>query len=161
VTDERDEVPERVASVAAALRAAGAIGRPQVLPASTRTAPEAAAALGCPVGAIANSLVFLADGEPLLVMTSGAHRVDTAALAERLGVDRIRRAAPEQVRAATGQPIGAVSPVGHPSPVPTVVDVALQQYERIWAAAGSANGVFPTTFEELVRITGGRAAEVA
>jgi prolyl-tRNA editing enzyme YbaK/EbsC (Cys-tRNA(Pro) deacylase) len=151
----------RVATVAAALQAAGAEGAPQELPGSTRTAAEAAAALGCPVGAIANSLVFLADGEPLLVMTSGAHRVDTAALAARLGVGRIRRAEPEQVRAATGQPIGGVAPVGHPAPVPTVVDTALQQYERIWAAAGTANSVFPTTFDELVRITDGRPVDVA
>jgi prolyl-tRNA editing enzyme YbaK/EbsC (Cys-tRNA(Pro) deacylase) len=151
----------RVATVAAALRAAGAPGEPRELPASTRTAAEAAAALGCPVGAIANSLVFLADGEPLLVMTSGAHRVDTAALAARLGVGRVQRATPEQVRAATGQPIGGVAPVGHPSRVPTVVDTALGGYERIWAAAGTANSVFPTTFDELVRLTAGRAADVA
>jgi len=151
----------RVATVAAALRAAGATGEPQELPASTRTAAEAAAALGCPVGAIANSLVFLADGEPLLVMTSGAHRVDTAALAARLGVGRIQRATPEQVSAATGQPIGGVAPVGHPSRLPTVVDSALAGHERIWAAAGTANSVFPTTFAELVRITGGRAVDVA
>lgn len=151
----------RVATVAAALRAAGATGEPQELPASTRTAAEAAAALGCPVGAIANSLVFLADGEPLIVMTSGAHRVDTVALAARLGVARIERAAPEQVRAATGQPIGGVAPLGHPSRVPTVVDTALAGYEGIWAAAGTANSVFPTTFDELVRITGGRALDVA
>jgi prolyl-tRNA editing enzyme YbaK/EbsC (Cys-tRNA(Pro) deacylase) len=152
---------QRVATVAAALRAAGATGTPQVLPASTRTAVEAAAALGCPVGAIANSLVFLADGEPLLVLTSGAHRVDTAALAARIGVHRIERAAPEQVRAATGQPIGGVSPVGHPAPVSTVVDTALAQYATVWAAAGTANSVFPTTFAELVTITGGRALDVA
>ena len=151
----------RVATVAAALLAAGAACEPQELPASTRTAVEAAAALGCPVGAIANSLVVLADGEPLLVMTSGAHRIDTAALAARLGVGRIRRAAPEQVLAATGQPIGGVAPVGHPSRVPTVVDTALAAYERIWAAAGTANSVFPTTFDELVRITAGRPLDVA
>jgi len=151
----------RVAAVAAALRAAGALGEPRELPASTRTAAEAADALGCEVGAIANSLVFLADGEPLLVMTSGAHRVDTVALAARLGVDRIRRADPDRVREATGQPIGGVSPVGHPSPLPTVVDVTLAGYDRIWAAAGTANAVFPTTFGELVRITSGRPLDVA
>lgn len=155
-----DPLPERVAVVAAALRDAGATGVPQVLPVSTRTAAEAATALGCDVGAIANSLVFLADGEPLLVMTSGAHRVDTAALAERIGVGRIRRADPEAVRAATGQVIGGVAPVGHPSPLPTIVDIALRQYDRVWAAAGSADSVFPTAFDELVRITGGRPAEV-
>ncbi|HEY8317675.1 MAG TPA: YbaK/EbsC family protein [Amnibacterium sp.] len=157
---EQSDVPASVARVAAALEAAGANGQPQVLPASTRTAVDAAAALGCEVGAIANSLVFLADDAPLLVMTSGAHRVDTAALAERIGVGRIRRADPDAVRAATGQAIGGIAPVGHPSPLPTVVDTALAQHERIWAAAGSANSVFPTTFDELVRITNGRPTEV-
>ncbi|MGN6742477.1 MAG: YbaK/EbsC family protein [Amnibacterium sp.] len=156
-----EPLPDRVAVVAAALREAGARGEPRVLPASTRTAAEAAAALGCEVGAIANSLVFLADDEPLLVMTSGAHRVDTAALAERIGVQRIRRADPESVRLATGQVIGGVAPVGHPTPLRTVVDTALARHERIWAAAGSSNSVFPTTFAELVRITGGRPEEVA
>jgi len=155
-----DELPDRVATVAAALRAAGAAGTPRVLPDSTRTALEAAAALGCEVGAIANSLVFTADGEPLLVLTSGAHRVDTAALAGRLGVGRVRRADPDTVLAATGQVIGGVAPVGHPSPLPTVVDVALQAYDRVWAAAGSGNSVFPTSFDELVRITGGRPLAV-
>jgi prolyl-tRNA editing enzyme YbaK/EbsC (Cys-tRNA(Pro) deacylase) len=156
----REASADRVSVVAAALRDAGVSGEPQVLPASTRTAAEAAAALGCEVGAIANSLVFLADDEPLLVMTSGAHRVDTVALAARLGVGRIRRADPDAVRAATGQVIGGVAPVGHPSPLPTVVDTALQAHERIWAAAGSANAVFPTSYDELLRITGGRPAEV-
>jgi prolyl-tRNA editing enzyme YbaK/EbsC (Cys-tRNA(Pro) deacylase) len=160
MTEERAEPPSSVAAVAAALHAAGATGRPHVLPASTRTAVEAAAVLGCEVGAIANSLLFLADDAPLLVMTSGAHRVDTAALAARLGVGRIRRADPDRVRAATGQVIGGVSPVGHPAPVPTVVDVGLAGYDRIWAAAGSANSVFPTTYDELVRITDGRPLRV-
>ena len=81
MNEQRSDVPASVARVTAALEAAGASGRPRVLPASTRTAVDAAAALGCDVGAIANSLVFLADDRPLLVMTSGAHRVDTAALA--------------------------------------------------------------------------------
>ena len=161
MSEQRPDVPASVARVTAALRSAGASGQPQVLPASTRTAVDAAAALGCDVGAIANSLVFLADDEPVLVMTSGAHRVDTASLAERMGVGRIRRADPDAVRAATGQVIGGVAPVGHPSPLPTVVDTALAQYERIWAAAGSANSVFPTTYDELVRITDGRALDVA
>lgn len=161
MTDQQTDLPASVARVAAALQAAGATGRPQVLPASTRTAAEAAEALGCAVGAIANSLLFLADDEPLLVMTSGGHRVDTAALAARLAVERIRRADPDRVRAATGQVIGGVSPVGHPSPLATVVDTALAGYERIWAAAGSPNSVFPTTFDELVRITNGRPADVA
>ena len=143
-----------------ALETAGAVGQARTLPQSTRTAAEAAAALGCAVGAIANSLIFVADDRPLLVLTSGAHRVDVEALAARLGRGRIRRAKPDEVRAATGQVIGGVSPVGHPVPVETVVDEALQQYPQLWAAAGTPNSVFPTSFDELVRITGGVVAKV-
>lgn len=127
---------------------------------SARTAAEAAAALGCPVGAIANSLVFTLDGEPVLVMTSGAHRVDTVFLGERLG-GRLKRADPDVVREATGQVIGGVAPVGHPAPLPTWVDAALADFPRIWAAAGHAHTVFPTTFDELVRITRGTVSVVA
>lgn len=128
---------------------------------STRTAADAAAALGCEVGAIANSLVFLADGEPLLVMTSGAHKVDVVALAQRLGVGKISRATPEQVRAATGQVIGGVAPIGHPAPLTTVVDEALRDYPQLWAAAGTPHTVFALTFDDLVVLTGGRVERVA
>lgn len=141
--------------MAEALEAFGARGRVRELPASTRTAAEAARALGCEVGAIANSLVFMADDSPLLVMTSGRHRVDVALLAERLGKGRIRRAAPEEVRAATGQVIGGVAPVGHPAPVETVVDTALEEYPRLWAAGGTPNTVFPTDYAELLKMTDG------
>jgi prolyl-tRNA editing enzyme YbaK/EbsC (Cys-tRNA(Pro) deacylase) len=134
------------------------------IPDGARTAAEAAAALGVEVGAIANSLVFVArtgdTTEPLLVMTSGGHRVDTAALAARLGVDAIERATPEIVRSATGQAIGGVAPVGHPAPLRTVVDPVLDTYDEIWAAAGHSHAVFPLTFEQLVRITGGTVVEV-
>ncbi|MBB4688544.1 YbaK/EbsC family protein [Amycolatopsis jiangsuensis] len=143
-----------------ALDTAGVAGRARQLPRSTRTAAEAAEALGCPVGAIANSLVFIADGVPLLVLTSGAHRVDVGALAGRLGRTEIRRATPEEVRAATGQVIGGVAPVGHPAPLDTVVDEHLREYDPLWAAAGTPNAVFPTTFDELARITGGRICSV-
>jgi prolyl-tRNA editing enzyme YbaK/EbsC (Cys-tRNA(Pro) deacylase) len=123
------------------------------------TAQAAAAALGIEVGAIANSLVFTLDGAPLLVLTSGAHRVDTAWLGERLG-GTIGRASREVVKDATGQVIGGVAPVGHPSPLRTLVDVALADHAVVWAAAGHAHTVFPTTFEELVRITGGEPLPV-
>jgi prolyl-tRNA editing enzyme YbaK/EbsC (Cys-tRNA(Pro) deacylase) len=157
---ESTELPERSRRVAEALGAFGARGRVRELPASTRTAQEAADALGCEVGAIANSLVFMADERPLLVMTSGRHRVDTALLAERLGKNAIRRASPEEVRAATGQVIGGVAPVGHPAPVETVVDASLAEYERLWAAAGTPHTVFPTDFAELVGMTGGTPVAV-
>lgn len=143
-----------------ALRAAGIPGEIVVLPDAAATAALAAAALGVEIGAIANSLVFWSDGEPLLVMTSGAHRVDTAALAERLGRASIVRATPEQVRAATGQAIGGVAPTGHPAPLPTVVDEALAAFDEIWAAGGTPHTVFPMTYDELVRLTGGTVAKV-
>src|SRR6478672_6972536 len=99
--------------------AAGGGGRVVILPDSVHTAALAAEALGCEVGAIANSLLFDADGTPVLILTSGAHRVDTAATAARIGVAALRRATPEFVREHTGQAIGGVSPLGHPSPVAT------------------------------------------
>ena len=150
-----------VSHVVSALRSAGATGEVRVLEDSARTAAEAAAALGCDVGAIANSLVFTADGEPLLVLTSGAHRVDTTAVAALLGVQSVKRADPDTVRSATGQVIGGVAPVGHPAPLTTLVDTALAAYDVVWAAAGHAHAVFPTTYDELLRITGGRPAAVA
>ena len=147
--------------VAAALERAGIAGAIVVLPAAAHTAVLAAEALGVEVGAIANSLVFWSDGEPLLVMSSGAHRVDTAALAARLGRGGIRRATPEQVLAATGQPIGGVAPTGHPAPLRTIVDEDLAAHPRVWAAGGTPQTVFPLTFDELVRLTGGTIAPVA
>jgi len=156
-----DALPTRSRLVAAALVEAGIAGRIVVLPDAASTATLAAAALGVEVGAIANSLVFWSDDEPLLVMTSGAHRVDTAALAGRLGRGGIRRATPEQVLAATGQPIGGVAPAGHPRPLTTVVDEDLAAFPEIWAAGGTPHTVFPLTFDELVRLTRGAVTRVA
>ena len=149
-----------VSNVVAALRAQGATGEVRVLDQSARTAAEAAAALGVEVGAIASSLVFTADGEPLLVLTSGAHRVDTDRVAALLGVTAVRRADADTVRGATGQVIGGVAPVGHPAPLQTLVDSALASHEVVWAAAGHSHAVFPTTYDELLRLTGGRPAQV-
>ncbi|RFS85385.1 YbaK/EbsC family protein [Actinomadura spongiicola] len=146
--------------VAKALLERGATGSVVELPDSARTAQAAADQLGCEVGAIANSLVFDADGAPLLVLTSGAHRVDTTKVAALVGAAKVRRASPEFVRDATGQPIGGVAPLGHPAPVRTLVDVWLDKYDEVWAAAGHPHTVFPTSYEELLRITGGTPAEV-
>lgn len=146
--------------VSAALDAAGATGEVRTLPDAASTAALAAAQLGVPVGAIANSLIFNADGDPLLVLTSGAHRVDTDRVATTIGAGSIRRATPEFVRDATGQTIGGVAPVGHPRPIRTLVDVTLENHEVVWAAAGTAHTVFSTSYAELVRITGGTPAEV-
>lgn len=123
------------------------------------TAAAAAAVLGTDVGAIANSLIFTLDGAPVLVLTSGAHRVDTTWLGERLG-GRLQRADPDTVRSATGQAIGGVAPIGHPQPLPTWVDVDLLRYPVVWAAAGHAHTVFPITFADLVRVTGGSPTPV-
>jgi prolyl-tRNA editing enzyme YbaK/EbsC (Cys-tRNA(Pro) deacylase) len=135
-------------------------GEVRVLPESAPTAAAAAAQLGCEVGAIANSLVFAADGVPLLVMTSGAHRVDTARVAALVGAAVVARADAKSVRAWTGQVIGGVAPVGHPAPIRTLVDVWLAKYDVVWAAGGHPHAVFPTSYDELLRITGGTSAEV-
>ncbi|MFI7442157.1 YbaK/EbsC family protein [Nonomuraea indica] len=153
-------LPSNAVIVQSALRELGAGGEIVVLPEKAPTAATAAAQLGCEVGAIANSLVFDADGTPLLVLTSGAHRVDVDLVARTAGVGTVRRATPEFVRQATGQPIGGVAPVGHPSPVRTLVDNWLGKHEIVWAAGGHPHTVFPTTFEELVRITGGAPVDV-
>ncbi|APF33009.1 MULTISPECIES: YbaK/EbsC family protein [Microbacterium] len=154
------DLPSRSRIVHESLRAAGIPGDIVVLPDAASTAALAAAALGVEVGAIANSLVFWSDGEPLLVMTSGAHRVDTAALAERTGRSAITRASVEQVRAATGQAIGGVAPTGHPAPLTTLIDEDLAQYDEVWAAGGTPHTVFPLTFDDLVRLTGGTVVAV-
>ena len=150
--------------VTAALTAGGAdparVARMTVLPDAVTTAAAAAAALGVEVGQIANSLVFDADGVPLLVLTSGAHRVDTGKVAALVGAGRVRRASPEFVRDATGQAIGGVAPVGHPAPLRTLVDRALEQYDEVWAAGGIPHAVFPSTCAELVMVTGGELADV-
>ena len=148
------------ANVARALAGLGVTGEVRELDDRAATAAAAAELLGIEVGAVANSLVFDADGEPLLVMTSGAHRADVLALAGLVGASRVRRADADFVRAATGQPIGGVAPVGHPRPLRTIVDVDLSRYEVVWAAGGHPHYVFPTTYDELLRITAGEAAEV-
>lgn len=154
-----------VARVRAQLLAGGAdpdhVAGLRVLPDAVATAAAAAEALGVDVGAIANSLVFDADGEPLLVLTSGAHRVDTGKVAALVGAGAVRRAAPRFVKAATGQVIGGVAPVGHPAPLRTLVDRALADHPQVWAAGGIPHAVFPTTFAELVAVTGGEPADVA
>src|SRR5215470_16948455 len=130
-----------VKAVQDALIAADAPGEVRVLPDAVTTAAAAAAALGVEVGQISNSLIFDADGDPLLVLTSGAHRVDTTRVATLTDASRIRRASAEFVREHTGQPIGGVAPVGHPKPIRALVDVALREYAEIWAAGGIPQAV--------------------
>jgi len=156
---ERSE-QQSVITVRGALARLGAQGEVRELDDSARTAAEAAAALGIEVGQIANSLIFMADGEPVLVLASGGHRVDTLQLAAILEVAAIDKASADQVRKATGFAIGGVAPVGHPHPLRTIVDIALSRYDQVWAAAGHPHYVFPTSYDELLRITAGEAAEI-
>jgi prolyl-tRNA editing enzyme YbaK/EbsC (Cys-tRNA(Pro) deacylase) len=148
-------------AVNAILEAAGLPGRVRMLDEAVSTARAAADYLGCPVGAIANSLIFATDGGgPLLIMTSGAHRVDMIKVGAEFGVE-LRRAAPDFVRAHTGQPIGGVAPVGHPKPIRTLVDRALADFDELWAAGGVPHAIFPLTYRELITITHGTEADVA
>jgi len=145
---------------AGVLKSLDVTGEVRELPEPAPTAAAAAAQLGCEVGAIANSLVFAADGAPLLVMTSRAHRVDTSRVAALVGASAVSRADPQSVREWTGQAIGGVGPVAHPAPIRTLVDTWLSRYDVVWAAAGHPHTVFPTSFTELLRITGGTPADV-
>jgi prolyl-tRNA editing enzyme YbaK/EbsC (Cys-tRNA(Pro) deacylase) len=157
VTEHRN-----VTAVDAVLETAGVDGRVQLLAQAAPTAASAAAQLGVEVGAIANSLVFVTDAdEPVLVMTSGAHRVDTDKAAAAFGVGALNRASADTVYAATGQRIGGVAPVAHPAPLRTLVDADLEQFPQIWAAGGIPHAVFPMTFAELITLTNGTVAEVA
>jgi len=169
-----------VARVRQALEAAGVTPRIVVLDEHARTAAAAAEQLGVEVAQIANSLVFAvpapapatADGEEgleetpddrraVLVMTSGAHRVDVVGVAALLGVERLERADPDLVRRSTGFAIGGVAPVGHTTPLQTLVDVTLARHDEIWVAGGHPRTVFRTTYDQLLLLTGGQAAEVA
>jgi prolyl-tRNA editing enzyme YbaK/EbsC (Cys-tRNA(Pro) deacylase) len=139
------------------LAAARALGlEPDVhrFPEGTKTAEDAARAIGCDVAQIVKSLVLTADGRPLLALTSGAHRADTARLAELAGVREVRRATPEEARAATGFAVGGTPPFGHPHPVQAFCDRTLLAHEVVWAAAGTPDSVFPLTPADLVRLTG-------
>ncbi len=142
-----------------ALAAAGVQVAPHEFAESTRTAAEAAAAVGTTVAQIVKSLVFLADDAPILVLVSGDHRVDTDFLSGVIGAT-ISRAPAERVRAATGYAIGGVPPVGHATPLPTLLDASLLRFEVVWAAAGTPNSVFPIAPQLLVALTGARVVEV-
>ncbi|WP_460825976.1 YbaK/EbsC family protein [Nostocoides australiense] len=154
-----------VTAVRAALAERGLDPEFRVLPDAVKTAQAAADALGITPAEIANSLIFKAidaDGSvsPLLVMASGGHRVDTGFLAGQLGIATLERADPDFVRSATGMAIGGVAPVGHPTPVRTVVDRVLERFDQVWAAGGHAHAVFRTSYADLLAMTGGAAADV-
>ena len=146
-----------VQRVSARLRELGVEGEVHVLSDSARTAQEAADALGILVGQVASSIVFKLDDEsPLLVITSGRHRVDTKLVAEKLGVAKLHRVDADYVKEKSGFSIGGVSPVGWVSPATILIDEALNDYEVVWAAAGHPHSVYPTTFAELVAATGAK-----
>lgn len=149
-----------VERVIAALRAAGVDADVTEFAQSTRTAEEAAAAVGATVGQIVKSLVFLAGETPVLALVSGANRAGTERLAAVAGAT-IRRADADAVRAATGYSIGGVPPIGHATPLRTFLDADLMRYEVVWAAAGTPNAVFPITPAELQHISGAQVAELA
>lgn len=130
-------------------------------PQGTRTAADAAAAVGCDVGQIVKSLVFDADGDAILVLTSGANRVDVDRLAAHLNAARVGKADADQVRSATGFAIGGTPPFGHDTPIVVVCDRDLLAHEQVWAAAGTPTDVFPMQPTELVRITGADVIDVA
>ena len=146
-----------VKRVIAALAEHGLTGEVNVLSDSARTAQEAATALGIEVGQIASSLIFkLPDGSPLLVITSGRHRVDTDLVAKNLGVEKLGRVDADYVKEKSGFSIGGVAPIGWVSPATILIDQALNDYQVVWAAAGHPHAVYPTTFAELLECTGAK-----
>jgi prolyl-tRNA editing enzyme YbaK/EbsC (Cys-tRNA(Pro) deacylase) len=152
-------VENAVARVRNALLAHGHPDTIIAFPDGTRTAADAAAAIGCSVAQIAKSIVFRAGDLAVVVIASGANRVDASKLGAALGV-RAKRAEADFVRQATGFAIGGVSPVGLLGPARVVVDADLLALDPVWAAAGSPRHVFRTSTAELLRMTGGRVADV-
>jgi len=143
-----------VAGVRSALVEAGVGDTVRTFPAGVPTAAAAAQALECDLAAITNSLIFDLDGEPLLILASGAARVDTALVASQLGTGRIRRASPTFVLEHTGQEVGGVAPLGHPKRIRTLLDETLQAHRLLWAGAGDHHSMFSITYQDLLRVTG-------
>lgn len=145
------------------LERAAALGldiEPRRFPDGTRTAHDAAAAVDCEVDQIVKSLVFVADGEPILALTSGAHRVDTDALAGVLGAQEVRKATADEARNATGYAIGGTPPVGHDTTLRTIIDPHLLRFPVVWAAAGTPQDVFPISSDRLLEVTGAKVEDV-
>jgi Cys-tRNA(Pro) deacylase len=150
-----------VERVVAAAAATGLRIEVERFPEGTRTAEDAARAVGCEVAQIVKSLVFMADGRAALALVSGANRLDPVRLASALGATDARRATGDEARAATGYAIGGVPPLGHATPLPVLVDRDLLSHERLWAAAGLPDAVFAVEPDDLVRASGGRVADLA
>ena len=143
----------------AAAEAAGLTAEVRRFSSGTRTAPDAARAVGCEVGQIVKSLVFMADGTPFIALTSGANRADPRRLAEVMGAGEVRRATPEEAREVTGFAIGGTPPFGHPRRLRMLMDSDLSGYEVLWAAAGAPDAVFPISPRDLLAATGAEIAE--
>jgi len=150
-----------VARVVAAAREAGLEIAVERFPEGTRTAADAARAVGCEVGQIVKSLVFVADETPIVTLVSGANRVDLDRLAVAVGAGAVRKADGDEARAATGFPIGGVPPFGHAGAVTVLVDDDLMAHQMLWAAAGLPDAVFAIAPDDLLRISGGRRADLA
>lgn len=145
----------------AAARAQGIDPQVKMFPNDTRTAVQAAEALGCELGQIVKSLIFTADDELVLVLASGSNRVDESVAAPHFGVTTLGKADAAGVRSATGFAIGGVPPFGHPTRLRSVIDEDLLQYSEIWAAAGAPDAVFALTPAQLVELSGARFAKIA
>jgi prolyl-tRNA editing enzyme YbaK/EbsC (Cys-tRNA(Pro) deacylase) len=142
-----------VANVKRALTSSGVEDTVRIFDTKVPTAAAAAETLGCGVAAITNSLIFDVDGAPLLILASGAARVDTTLVAAQLGTGKIRRASPAFVLQHTGQEVGGVAPIGHPKKIKTLLDITLKNQDLLWAGAGDHNSMFSITYKELQRIT--------
>jgi prolyl-tRNA editing enzyme YbaK/EbsC (Cys-tRNA(Pro) deacylase) len=153
-TPATDRFRERAAALGVDVRA-------RRFPDGTRTAVQAAAAVGCDVAQIVKSLVFIADARPVLVLTSGAKRVDEAKLAAATGATEVRKATADEVRAATGYAIGGTPPFGHDTPLEVLCDAHLLRHEVVWAAAGTPTDVFDLSPDTLLAASGGTPADVA
>lgn len=155
-----DSIPDPVLNVKSALTLAGAQDTVRIFEEKVPTAAAAASVLGCELAAITNSLIFDLGGAPLLILASGAARVDISLVANQLGSGRIRRAKPEFVLEHTGQEVGGVAPVGHPKKLRTILDTSLQEHPLLWAGAGDHNSMFSISYEELARITAAEPLQV-
>jgi len=158
---EIERLHPSAARVATSLYGRGVRGPFCEFSASTKSAADAAMAIGCELGAIANCLVFVLDEEPIVILKSGAFRVDTHEFVLIADGTTLRRASAEEVRAATGQPIGGVSPVGWPEELRVFIDDSLATYDEIWAACGTPNAVFATTYDELLTLTNATAVSLS
>jgi len=154
-------VHPNVSRVVAAASDAGLQIEVERFPAGTRTAADAARAVGCDVAQIVKSLVFMADAAPILALASGANRVDAGRLGEALSAGEVRRADGDEARAATGFAIGGIPPFGHDRPLTVLIDRDLLTHDRLWAAAGLPDAVFAITPDALVKASGGRVVELA